>query len=568
MSTLRQRKIIRGLSGDRFLNTEGNCSDLSQIKIDGEIGKLVESQMLVTFTEKELEEFADLYVQDVAFLMSEESIKDNIRLFRSQATSELRENFLMSRRDHVLETILDRFMLGGLMAKGDRDGGPVDTVHNVRQGVYATEQAQQRYESRPEYNSHTYHSDRTYRHINGEAKRMKESGNLIDAYTGQRLSPEQNIDLDHVVAAHEIHNDPGRILAGLDGVALANSEVNLQATDRSINRAKGSLSMSDFINRVDSRKDLNMSETPISDVNRKLIEIDPQLAMDKDQAARESINREIRWNYYSSQNFLQNTGIQALKQGSSMAIRQFIAIYLKELVVAIFDETRDYLKTSARLSGVWYKDLSQRIERIFLRCRSKWSEALEALRAGGVSGFISSVSTVIINAFIKTSQNIVRIIREGIFTLVRAVKLLATNPKKLGNRELYHEVGKLMLSGISFSIGILLEEAIDKTPPMLAIRSIPVIGEHIADIVFVFMTALTNGLILYAWDRLDFFGANEDRIHERVMELLQQEHNDINKAHIDWIKGMSRTSPAYADYLRRECSSWLDQSHLNQLDLV
>ena len=39
-----------------------------------------------------------------------------------------------------------------------------------------------------------------------------------------------SVHLDHVVSAKEIHNDGGRILAGIEGVDLANTKTNLALT--------------------------------------------------------------------------------------------------------------------------------------------------------------------------------------------------------------------------------------------------------------------------------------------------------------------------------------------------
>lgn len=47
-------------------------------------------------------------------------------------------------------------------------GGNVDTIHNVRSGVYATEEEQVRYESRGKYNSDPYHKHDNYKKTNAE----------------------------------------------------------------------------------------------------------------------------------------------------------------------------------------------------------------------------------------------------------------------------------------------------------------------------------------------------------------------------------------------------------------
>lgn len=68
-------------------------------------------------------------------------------------------------------------------------------------------------------------------------KVSNKNGTLKDAYTGRTVARNVKVDLDHVIAAKEIHDDRGRILAGLDGIDLANNDDNLKPTDRSINRS-------------------------------------------------------------------------------------------------------------------------------------------------------------------------------------------------------------------------------------------------------------------------------------------------------------------------------------------
>ena len=74
--------------------------------------------------------------------------------------------------------------------------------------------------------------------INSKYSREKKAGNLDDSYTGNRLKRNANVDLDHTISSKEIHDDPGRVLAEMDGPDIANTDSNLNPTDRSINRSK------------------------------------------------------------------------------------------------------------------------------------------------------------------------------------------------------------------------------------------------------------------------------------------------------------------------------------------
>ncbi|UUF24960.1 hypothetical protein NQB67_04285 [Escherichia coli] len=57
----------------------------------------------------------------------------------------------------MVKSLVTSFGLDFLLLN-DRKGGDVDTIHNVRNGIYATEAERQRYEGRGDYDSHHYHS--------------------------------------------------------------------------------------------------------------------------------------------------------------------------------------------------------------------------------------------------------------------------------------------------------------------------------------------------------------------------------------------------------------------------
>lgn len=86
----------------------------------------------------------------------------------------------------VVKSLTTSFGLDFLLLD-DKFGGDVNTVHNVRQGVYATDTERQRYEQRDEYNSHHYHSHENYIATNRAGKKSHEVGSLSDAYTGKFL---------------------------------------------------------------------------------------------------------------------------------------------------------------------------------------------------------------------------------------------------------------------------------------------------------------------------------------------------------------------------------------------
>jgi hypothetical protein len=120
----------------------------------------------------------------------------------------------------IVRSIITSFGLDFLVS--DRNGGDVDTVHNIRSNPndYKSERNRQNYQNRGEYNSYEYHGDSQYIETNRFYSRQKKAGTLNDSYTGKKIAPNEKMDLDHVVSAKEIHDDPGRVLSGLSGVEI------------------------------------------------------------------------------------------------------------------------------------------------------------------------------------------------------------------------------------------------------------------------------------------------------------------------------------------------------------
>jgi hypothetical protein len=83
---------------------------------------------------------------------------------------------------------------------------------------------------------------------------------LTDTYTGEKFAANDKKNLDHIIAAHEIHNDPGRILAECDGADLANDSSNLTFTNESLNKAKKAKTMDAFVQTLQEQHAVTTQE--------------------------------------------------------------------------------------------------------------------------------------------------------------------------------------------------------------------------------------------------------------------------------------------------------------------
>ena len=280
----------------------------------------------------------------------------------------------------VIQSLITSFGLDAFIQ--DRLGGDVDTIHNVRQGEagggYKNPQNAKDYENRGEYDSAKYHGAPGYRAENKMYSEQRKSGTLTDAYTGKSIAPNERYDLDHVIAAKRIHDDPGRILAELKGEDLANDPGNLKPTTSRTNRSKKADDMSTFHSR---RGD-------------EYTEEEKQRMLEVEQTSWNSYDAKVNRAYYTSPKFWKDTGIAAVSSSVQMGLRQVCGLIMTEVWFAV-KELLDL--------GYSFKENMEAIARGiklgFERAKKKFKALLVKLGEGAVSGILSSLMTTLCNIF-------------------------------------------------------------------------------------------------------------------------------------------------------------------------
>lgn len=572
--TVSRRRLISQLSKENYnyeLTTIENYSNQDIADRDFEFN----------FFNFEKNELIDFYSMDeylnIDINISQYKIIAQIDDLHKKYEKENVNKFFNESRDQLLDIITNKFMIGGIISKSDRDGGNVDTIHNVRikdefgNLKYASEEMKRLYENRIPYNkdeTNRYKKNKLFRITNKEYSAQKKEGNLDDSYTGIRLRRNADVDLDHTISKKEIHDDPGRILAGIDGPELANKESNLNPTDRSINRSKNQDSTEKFIKRIEQEEQKRINKIQelknkesLTDKERKelhklkrLQEINKEKMKKIDKRARKEYEAVLNKEYYLSKKFLGDVGKTSLKEGYKMGFQQVLGLFLRETITAIFDEIRDVCKSGLIKGESFWKYLRIRVENVVHKISLKWKEALSQGASGMISGIFSNIVTVLINTVVTTAKNIVRLIRQGFFSIIKAVKILTNPPEGMSRNQIFHEAGKIIIAGLGVSIGILMEETIDKIPAMKFTKSIPVIGELLYSTIFGLMTALVTSLGLWGWDKLDFFGVKENSRHEFIINILEQDHQLIMTERNQWLSKIKENDPERYLFLTKEIS--------------
>lgn len=396
----------------------------------------------------------------------------------------------------IVQSIITSFGLDFLIK--DHLGGNVDTVHNVREGIYQAEEHRSAYETRGEYNSAQYHGDARYKAKNKTISNQRKNGELIDAYTGERIARNGKSDLDHVIAAKEIHDDAGRVLAGLNGVDLANSDENLQATNPHTNRTKKALSMDEFLDQYGDEYTADQKS------NMK----------QKDAIARKAYETKIAKAYYTSPRFAKDVSLAAGKIGIQMGLRQLLGFVFTEIWFSVKKEfDKRNVKTGLDMDmGDFFKSIGNGVKNGFESAKSKYQDLFSQFATGTTAGILSSLTTTICNIFFTTAKNIVKIIRQSYPSVVEATKTLLINPRNYPFGERMRASVKILAAGASIVLGGIVSDAISKSP----IFAVPIIGDVVQTFCGTLCTGIVSCTLLYFIDQSD--------VINKVVSMLNKVH--------------------------------------------
>ena len=446
----------------------------------------------------------------------------------------------------VVNSLVTSFGLDFLLFK-DKLGGDVNTVHNVRQKVWATDEEQRRYEQRGDYaeQSAAYHQHENYQATGARDKGLQQEGNLHDAYRSKTMAAHEQRNLDHVISASEVHDDAGRVLAKLDGVALANQSSNLQTTHESINKSKKQTPTAEYVRKLPnliasheaSLAKLNAQlaamprDTPeqahkareMQDKIRKvqnkvdtLKSIDTEAMLAKDSAARKAYDTEINGRYYTSSKFLGASASAACSAGWRMGTRQMLGMVAAEFWFELRNSLPHILET---LRGDFHfpaflAHVKLTMRNIWKRLQARFSDFLTTFKEGMFAGILSSVMTTLFNIFATTSKSVIKILREMWAQLVKAIKLLAFNPEQLSFVELCKAVVTVLNTGVATVLGAVVYAE------LAAICHFPFGGELAA-----FCGALVTGVFTLGLNYFILHSAVAGKVWDFVQRLTP--HNGV-----------------------------------------
>lgn len=444
----------------------------------------------------------------------------------------------------LIESIFTSFGLDILLVN-DRYGGDVDTILNVRkigndpEMEYKNIKNENAYEERGEYISKEYHTHKNYINKNKEVKELKINGELIDEYTGNKIKRNEKSDLDHVISANEIHEDRGRVLAGKNGVDLANCDENLKATTPNINRSKKADPMEEHIEK---KKD-------------KYTEAEKERMRKADKEARKNYEKEL-FKYYHSKGFLKDTAVASGKLGVKMGARQVLGLMFFELWMSIKEEFTNFKEFWNDLGEI-FRRLKDSVAKAIEKIKIKYKEYINKFFEGFSSGIFASLTTTIINIFSTTAKNIVKCTREIWVGIIKAFNILFINPDNYTTGEKFKEVSKVIIVTASIILGNIVRQAVKNISQTFPME----LGEILPTFLGTLVTGLVSCTLIYVLEKSEIIKKLKNIIDE-FFNL-----NSISKVRDDLEKNYKKLMEYAAELLNQDVDEFIEKINKFSSDL-
>lgn len=445
------------------------------------------------FDEKYLENEVDVKVLQVTL----DQIKKEDYLSQNKNINDLASEY----GEVISTTVISSFGLGAFF-HNDQVGGNVTTIHNAQQGIYA--------------NEHTKF-DRSQYKYSSAAKEIKQDnfnkfGHYKDGYTGKATDKPV---ADHIVPLKSFHKNGGFMLSKEAKSAFASDKGNLIVIDDSINASKSDQTLKDFVNHQVKTED---------EINKVRFGIDERRTTAAANRANKSYDAHKPELKDKTKYFMKEGGKVATKEGLQLGMRQAIGMIMYILSKEIFAE----LKVESKNLKQYFKEkrlvaeIKNIVSRIFTKVRMQLKNIVAAFGEGFVGGLFTSILTTIVNCFKTTSKRFIKVVREGILSIVRAVRILIAPPKDMPKQQVLREAIKLLISGLFVAGGIVIEEVFEKKLVALGIPH--TIANLISTTVIGIVTGISIVTVVYLLDKLLDQLPSTKELVQKSRQLIQ--HGD------------------------------------------
>ncbi len=293
-----------------------------------------------------------------------------------------------------------------------------------------------------------------------------------------------NIDMDHTISAGEIIRDPkaNAHMSKKEQVEFANSEVNLNKMNASLNRSKGDKSVSDWLDNPNSngqkpKEIFNISSDDESKLREKDFKAREEYKKIKDSAEEKSM---ILGKKSQKEEAFKVTG---------KALRAVFMQLLAELIKEIIAKLVKWFKSVKKSLSTLLESLKEAIHSFIGKLKTHLINAGIAI--------VSTIATAIIGPIFVTIKKVWMILQKGWNSLKEAIEYIR-NPENKNKPVgiLFMEVGKIIIAGLTGIGALVVGDKIEKglrTIPIFA-KEIPLIGS-LANVLGIFFGAIIAGII-------------------------------------------------------------------------
>ena len=354
--------------------------------------------------------------------------------------------------------------------------------HNADRSIYEKRynEWQERFERDESGNirTHTTRSGKTVNTIKKDAREFLDKNR-------PKGSKEKGTDMDHTISAGEIIRD-SKVNAFMDEdqqYAFANSDINLNEMRASVNRAKGSKSVPEYLDYPNSKGQYPKDNQNLTELEEKQMREKYKLAKDDlDKKIDEAEKRAIQ----SGKKSRRNEALKVTGKALKAAVLQLLTEFLREIVKKFIS----WLGEKEKNFGTFIAKVKEAI--------SNFMSNLSHHVLGVGQSMVTMLATSIIGPVVGTFMQVWTFIQQGWRSLSEAIDYLKNPENKNKSTSVKMlEIGKIIVAGVTAAGAIVLSSAIGATllsifPPLGV--EIPLLGS-LSGLIGTFMGATVAGIV-------------------------------------------------------------------------
>lgn len=367
----------------------------------------------------------------------------------------------------------------------------IQTAENFEKGLIVTHNADRSiYEDRykdwqgkfekDEFGNIRTHTTRSGKTVNTIKKDARE---FLDK-NRPKGSKEKGTDMDHTISAGEIIRD-SKVNAFMDEdqqYAFANSDINLNEMRSSVNRAKGSKSVPEYLDYPNSK-----GQYPKD--NQNLTELEEKQMREKYKLAKDDLDKKI-----------DEAEKRAIQSGKKSRRKEALKVTGKALKAAVLQLLTEFLREIVKKFISWLGEKEKNFGTFITKVKEAISNFMSNLShhvLGVGQSMVTMLATSIIGPVVGTFMQVWTFIQQGWRSLTEAIDYLKNPENKNKSTSVKMlEIGKIIVAGVTAAGAIVLSSAIGATLlsifPPLAVE-IPLLGS-LSGLIGTFMGATVAGI--------------------------------------------------------------------------